>query len=276
VASIVAAAALYFSLTAPVRIDVPNIEFKARVVSNDLPNSVVFDYSVGNTDIDSVTIQQSWDPRRREKVGASNHQHTSLYYYPGVFQAKLLVDDQVVKEKEVYVQTQGWKGIISLTPIPAYLSAADIGLDHNTMEIAAPTLSGKTGKTVFNDVWTEFYDVHPFDNVDGENFVLQATLQNTSSKEQAVCQNTKVTVLGSSGVIVIPLCGKGCTSAISAYIAGTPLSGKENDLSAFGCDFSKPQALKMEVLNGRLKIYLNNLDIFSFPDAIRMGKIKAS
>jgi hypothetical protein len=268
------AVVLYFNLNSGTEIDPANALFEARVVSDDLPNSVVFDYNIGDASIDSVTIQQSWDPRRRERVSTDRHQHTSIYYFPGVFQAKLLAGEQVVKEREVYIQTKGWKGIISQGAIPTYLSAEEIGLRGNTMRIDAETLRRKTGKSVFNEVWTEFYDVHQFDGVDAGNFKMQVTLQNTSSKEQAVCQNARVTLLGSGAVIALPLCGKGCTSAISAYIAGTSINGKDTDLSAFGCDFSKPQQLRYEVMEGKLKVYLNNIEILAFPDPIMIGKIE--
>ncbi len=270
----VLAVVLYFNLTSGTEINPANASFEARVVSDDLPNSVVFDYNIGDASLDSVIIQQSWDPRRRERVSAERHQHTSIYYYPGVFQAKLIAGNQIVKEREVYIKTKGWKGIISQGSIPIYLSAEDIGLSGNTMHIDAETLSHKTGKSVFNETWTEFYNVQPFDSIDPGNFRMQVTLQNTSSKEQAVCQNARVTLLGSGAVIGLPLCGKGCTSAISAYIAGTAINGKDTDLSAFGCDFSKPQQLRYEMVEGKFKVYLNNIEILAHPDPIQLGKIE--
>ncbi len=265
---------LYFNLTPGTEIDSAKAWFDARIVSDDLPNSVVFDYDIGNANIDSVTIQQSWDPRRRERVATDHHQHTSIYFFPGVFQAKLISGEQVVKEKQVYIQTKGWKGIISQAAVPIYLSAQDIALQKNRMRIDAETLRDKTGKSVFNETWTEFYNVHPFDSVDASNFTMKVILQNTSSKEQAICQNARVTLLGSNAVIVLPLCGKGCTSAISAYIAGKSLNGKETDLSAFGCDFSKPHELRYEISDDKLKVYLDNLEILAFPDPVQLGEVK--
>lgn len=272
----IAVTILYFNLSPRTRIDHKNIEFLPHVLSDDLPNSVVFDFNVGNTRVDSVLIQQSWDPRRREKVPARNKQHTSIYYYPGVFQAKLIVDDQIVKQENVYIQTKGWKGIIAQEPVPTYLASTEIGLHGNSMRIDAETLSAKTGKVVFNGITTGFYNLHSYDSVDPFNFTMKATLRNTSSREQAVCQNAGILLIGENEVISVPLCGKGCTSAISAYIAGVSINGKETDLSAFGCDFSKAQEIKFVVVNNHLKIILNDTPIYNFPNPVNMGRIEGA
>ncbi len=56
-------AAVIFVFTMPKRkADPSNVVFTNRVTSDDLPNSVVFSYDVGENKVDSVIIQQSWDP----------------------------------------------------------------------------------------------------------------------------------------------------------------------------------------------------------------------
>src|ERR1041385_1932242 len=69
----------------PHRFDPALAVFKHREVTDDLPNSVVFDCDVSAYDADSAFIQQNWDPRRREKVPLDLKQHTSIYYEPGYF-----------------------------------------------------------------------------------------------------------------------------------------------------------------------------------------------
>lgn len=237
--------------------------FMSRQESDDLPNSVVFNYDIGNNKTDSAIIQQSWDPKRREKVSALEHQHTSIYYYPGFFKAKLILNNKILKEHDVFIKTNGWRGIIEQDPVPAYLSANDIHLKGNSMQIDSQTLHNKTGKSVFNEVKTNFYLVQEFNKVHAGHFGLETTLQNTSSSEESVCRMASVTILTSGGAIVIPLCGKGCTSAISLYIIDHTISGQDHDLSAFGCDFSHPQKLRCELQNKMLDVYLNDKQIFT-------------
>lgn len=253
-------------------LDTSQVSFSSKKVSEELPNSVLFDYNIGSIRTDSVTIQQSWDPRRRERISAHKQQHTSIYYYPGYFRAKLLVNNQIMKEHDIFIKTQGWKGIIEQKPHPIYLSAKEINLEESGMEIKAETLRKKIGKSVFNDVWTNFYWIDDF-NLKADNFTFETMLQNTSTKEEAICQKVRIRILTSESAIGLPLCSKGCISDASIFIGGKSVSGKDHDLSAFGCDFSAPQHLVCHVKNKTLTVFLNGNTIFTAPSEANLGKI---
>jgi hypothetical protein len=98
------------------------VSFSSRIVSSGLPNSVIFDYDVSKVIADSFHIQQSWDSRRRVRVSPDDRQHTSFYYYPGYFHAKLIANDQVIKEHDVFVESNGWIGMIERFPEPVYIT----------------------------------------------------------------------------------------------------------------------------------------------------------
>lgn len=270
--SAVAAVTFLFLNYTNAPIDASQVQFSSKKVTEELPNSVVFDYSIGTINADSVMIQQSWDPRRRERIDAHKGQHTSIYYYPGYFRAKLLVGDQILKEQDIFIKTQGWKGIIDAAPVPTYLSSEEIALSGNQMNLNAETLRKKTGKSVFNNVMTHFYQVKDF-NRRADDFTFETVLQNTSSKEEAVCQKARIKILTSETAIGLPLCSKGCTSDASVFIGGTNISGKDRDLSAFGCDFTIPQRLKCRIKNKVLAVFLNGKSIFTAPATADLGRI---
>src|SRR5690606_11448274 len=70
-----------------------------KVITEGVPNSVIFNYDATSaSDQDSIFIQQSWDKQLRRQVKRTESHHTSIYYYPGYFRAKLVVNDRVVKE----------------------------------------------------------------------------------------------------------------------------------------------------------------------------------
>jgi hypothetical protein len=256
--------------------DRSKILFNSKVVTNELPNSVVFNYDIGNIKTDSVFIQQSWDPSRREQVSAKAHQHTSIYYFPGFFKAKLLIDHQVVKEHEIFIKTNGWMGIVQQQSPPdskpIYLSSADINYPDGRMEVSAKMLSSKTGSVIFNDVWTVFSNAKEY-SVDPGHFTFSATLQNTSAKEAAICRHVKVNIITSDGIISLPLCAKGCISDIALRVGDTLIDGKDHDLSAFGYDFSKPVAIKLVVEKRNAIISLNNQQVFTVPYKRPFGRI---
>lgn len=253
-------------------IDLSKIKFEAIKVSDSLPNSVVFNYDIAPFKADSAFIQQSWDPSRIEKIPVNSRQHTSVYYEPGIFIAKLLINNKVKKKCVLYIKTKGWKGIINRRPVPTYLSAKEIK-GKGLMGVSDETLHEKTGLPVFNDTWTYFLNVHEFKDINAGDFTFETTLRNASAVEASVCRKVRAIILGSSTAIIIPLGDKGCISTLDLWTGDQWIGGKDHDMSAFGCDFTKFQNLKCCVKQNSFKIYLNNKLIFSTVQKHNLGEI---
>ncbi|MBB5637709.1 hypothetical protein HDE68_003634 [Pedobacter cryoconitis] len=236
--------------------------FASRKLTDDLPNSVVFNFHISASDKDSIYIQQSWDPARREKISSNDSVHTSIYYHPGYFLAKLIVNDSIQKETAVFIKTKGWKGIIDKNPVPVYLSDKEIR-HPGYMGVTGTLLAQKTGTVVFNNTWVKFSNVKEYEGIDARNFTLSARLRNTSALEQAVCRRTNIVILGKGKAIIIPLANIGCTADIGLLAGEKWITGKTTDMSAFGCDFGSFQDLRCEVKHKKITIYLNDKQIFS-------------
>jgi hypothetical protein len=248
------------------------IKFEAIKVSDNLPNSVVFNYDASAFKSDSVFIQQSWDPTRRERVDGNGKQYTSIYYYPGFFVAKLVVDHKIKKQCAIFIKTKGWKGIIERLPVPVYLSANEMK-SRSYMGITDSTFRKKTGLPVFNSTWVDFTNVREFIDIDAGNFTFETTLRNASAIEASDCRQIRVILLGTSTAIIINLADKGCTSAINLETGDTWVGGRDHDMSAFGCDFNRFQNLKCNVEYHRLKIYLNDKLIWNSPQKQTLDEI---
>jgi hypothetical protein len=251
----------------------PALRFDSRVTSDDLPNSVVFDYDAMPLHPKDVMIQQNWDIRRREKVSPNGNKHTSIYYYPGYFTAKLVVDGEIRKESEVFITTKGWKGIVGHSPLPVYLSTEEARDDSGHLGITARTLAVKTGSTVFSDTWTTFANVRAFPGLSGDHFTFRTTLRNTSTVEQCLCRNIRITILGKQSAIIIPLSDKGCIASLNVLTGFNALSGKDHDLSAFGCDFNDWQQVICSEDNHLLKITVNGRQALTLSNALAIGDI---
>ena len=250
-----------------------SLHFDHRNTSEDLPNSVVFDYDATSLHPKTLMIQQSWDPTRREAIDADSKQHTSIYYFPGFFRAKLIADGEVKKQSDVYIPTKGWKAIIGKEPLPVYLSPAETSLDSGRMGINAHTLEAKTGSPVFSERWVGFFDVREFPGISGDHFLLRTTFRNTSTVEQSLCRKMQIILMGKESPIMIPLSDKGCISSLGLYTGSNSISGKDHDLSAFGCDCSQWQQISCGQEDGILKIWLNGNLIYSTPRNKSIGDI---
>lgn len=252
-------------------VDYSLARFESHKASNELPNSVIFNYDASSFDADSVFIQQNWDPRRRERVAVNGKQHTSIYYRPGYFQAKLIVNNEIVREDTVFIQTLGWRGIVDGKPAPAYM------LDHEMKQpgalgITSATMKEKTHLNVFNDVWTQFYNVRDF-KVSGNDFDFQVTLRNTSLISESVCREINVTLLTVGSALVIPLGPKGCVSALDMLAPNGWVLGKENDMSKFGCEIGEFQTISVKNTNSTFRVELNGKEIYSEKVRFPVGDI---
>lgn len=235
-------------------------KFSSRKTTEDLPNSVVFDYDASGFHSKDVYIQQNWDTARRQKVPGDAKQSTSIYYYPGYFNSKLIVDGEIKKENPVFIKTKGWKGIIEQKPVPIYLSAADIK-GNGSMHITADIMKEKTGLPVFNDTWSYFANVREFQGVDSSDFTFETTLRNMATVEQSLCRKIKVSLLTTQSAIIVPLSDKGCIADIAVLTGFEWINGKDHDLSGFGCDFSDFQHLAVTMHNYHLVISLNGRQV---------------
>ncbi|RYE27026.1 MAG: hypothetical protein EOP45_02530 [Sphingobacteriaceae bacterium] len=248
------------------------LKFSSRKVSDELPNSVVFQYDVSGFNADSVFIQQSWDPARRERVPDDGKTYTSIYYRPGYFQAKLIVDHEIKKETVVFIKTKGWKGIIDKKPVPVYLSKEET-IHPGYLGIADTVMQQKNGSPILNDTWVKFSNVREFQGIDAGNFTLETTLRNTSTAGVSVCAKTNLVILGTGKAIVVPLSRKGCIADIGLLTGERWIDGKDHDLSAFGCDFSQFQLLKCRVKDHHLNIFLNGKTIFDIEQKQSIGRV---
>jgi hypothetical protein len=255
----------------PHRFDPALAEFSHRELSDDLPNSVVFDYDVSSYDADSVFIQQNWDPNRREKVSLTGKQHTSVYYQPGYFQAKLIVNDTIVRQDVVWIKTKGWRGIIEANPAPIYVSTDDITMDGR-LGYTSGLLNEKLGSPVFNMRAATLQNVKDF-NVDVAAFEFETLLRNNSTPEESICRRISVYLLTTDGAFIVPMSTKGCISELGILTMNGWKSGKDNDLSAFGCDFNQMEKLSLSVRDSVFTASLNDKVIFTEKENDVSGQI---
>lgn len=243
-----------------------------KVVTSGVPNSVVFDYDASRAPTDSVVIQQSWDTTRRVKVPKYGRQYTSVYYYPDFFHATLQVQGKVVKTHNLLIETNGWVPIVHHEPVPVYFTEQDVIRDGK-MSLPIGKIKEKNIPMQPNPPSVWFCNVRDFGDIYSDHFVFETALKNDYSEGSAICQLTKIYILCQGTAIWVPLCAKGCISDLDLYFTYFYTSGKRDDLSAFGVDFSKYVKLRIESDSGRAHIFVNDHLAYTVPRRILHSKI---
>ncbi len=243
-----------------------------KIVSSGVPNSVVFDYDATRSPDDSVVIQQSWDTTRRVKVPRNGHQYTSIYYYPDFYHPTLQVQNQVVKSHNLLIESNGWLPLIEQKPVPIYFKTAE-AIHDGKLSLSLDQIREKNVPLQPSPPTVLFSNVRDFGEIYSDHFVFETSLKNEYSEGSSACQLTKVFLLCEGTAIWIPLCAKGCVSNIDLFFTYFFTSGKREDLSAFGVNFSDYVKLRVESDSGRAKILINNQLAYTVPWHIKRSKI---
>ena len=228
-----------------------------KTVSQGVPNSVIFDFDASGSPYDSVIIQQSWDTTLRTKLSKGQHHHTSIYYYPDFLYAKLIVGGRIVKEHSLFIQSNGWLPMIEHSPVPVYFTKED-AISHGKMSLTAAQIESRNIPMQPSPPTTLFTNVRDFGEIYSDDFVFETSLKNDYREGAAACQLARIYLLCEGTAIWVPLCAKGCVSAIDMYFTGFYASGQREDLSAFGVDFSSYIKLRIESHGGIGKVFVND------------------
>jgi hypothetical protein len=231
--------------------------FNSKPVIRDIPNSVVFSYDAHAAPNDSVYIQQSWDNHRRTKVNKALHYHTSIYYRPGFYRAKLIIGKEIVKEHPLILATDNWLGLVAQGTVPLYLSKKDFTTKQGL------TLSPSDYGQIYNRISSnpptlEFYNVGNFTPIAFHEFSFHAEVRSNMKNMGAKCQYINIVLFTNGIPIVIPLSAPGCISELNLFNGQIKVSGKSADLSGFGADLSKWTDIICREEKNYLRFFVNN------------------
>lgn len=230
--------------------------FSSRPVATGIPNSVVFNFDVSRAETDCLAIQQSWDPAQRFEVKKNQHQATSIYYYPGFFKAKLVVDRRVVKEHNLLIPTSGWLALIDQKPVPVYLPTIGI-ISDTVMRVPMSVIRANHIALQPQPPQVGYYNVRDFGAVKTDDFDFVTQVRNEYREGAAICQQTGIMLITEGSAIIIPLSSKGCVSDLTLMSPDRQLSGKQTDLSAFGVDFANWVTVRCQGNAHHIRFYIN-------------------
>jgi hypothetical protein len=222
-----------------------------------VPNSVIFSYDASKSPSDSVYIVQTWDISRKTLVPKNGKNHSAIYYYPGFFNTKLIIDSTIVKRQNLQISSDGWLGLIQTPGNPIYFTKQEIAategvkIDSSLLVAHDIPLMPASPKTIF-------YNQRDLGDLMNDNFDFETIIRNPTTSADNACHKTEVLIQCKDDIIIIPLGAKGCVGNTSLTFAGTFKTSRFNDLSGFGCDLTQWTKLKVICRNRHAKIFVND------------------
>jgi len=243
-----------------------------KVLTEGVPNSVVFHYDATDAPSDSVFIVQTWDMRRRTLVSRTGHAHSAIYYYPGYFNAKLVIDTQIVQTHGLMIGSGGWLAMAEGDPAPFYFKKEEY-MRNGGVVVDSVLLARNHLPPYPQAPWIRICYMKDMGPLPDDNFTFETTLRTDRGNGADVCHQVEVLIQCRNDVFIFPLSAPACIGGLQLYALGKTVSSKEADLSGFGADLTQWTMLRIETVAGHMQLTLNNrpaysLDFTNPPDEI--------
>ena len=252
----------YFSK--PDIINEKDISFSVKkITSNDIPNTVVFTYDISKINGDSFFIQQSWDRDRRVRIEKNSHTLTDIYYEPGYHNARLIVNNKVVKTIDVSIPTNGWFFFSKpalFKGLPTYIQPA-APIDNGVLSLRPEDIISSKIDPQHENFYSYAFFPSTF-TVDIDNFRFKTRIRFAALKN-VMCPMIMCEVYGQSNALFFFTTLPGCTGNINTNVSEHFMSGKTTDLSGFGCDIRQWHDVEVIVKNKDARFYINQKEIFN-------------
>lgn len=242
-----------------------DFSFRSKtMLAEGLPNSVVFDFDASKaSDQDSVFICQTWDIRRKVLVNKNDKHHSAIYYYPGYFRAKLMIGEQIIKEHDIQIKTDGWLGVVEAewgVP-PLYFKSSEI-LRPGGVEVNEDLLQ-KYNLPLSPEVpLIRLFNQKDLKGILTNNFTFETELKSDFTGAANACQRVEVLLQAKDDILILPIVQKACVGDVFVAAYGHFAESKKADLSGFGTDPSQWTKLKIVCKNGLMRFYINGKVVY--------------
>jgi len=246
------------------------VQFSTRPLSEGLPNTVVFEYDVSNISGKTFEIQQSWDQRKRFTIDPTRQEVTSTYYYPGYYRAKMVVDDQIVKEHDLFINSNGWMAAIEQNPIPQYILPEEWQRSPY-LSVQAELVASLHEREKIPVL--AYYLVQDFGDLKSSDFKVETRFRHTFIDGKAPCQFSYLTINCTNGFMRIPMSIAGCVGEISARFSDLVFAGAKMDLSGLAYQDREWQAMQLTVNNKQVELTINQEPVLSGQFSKDIGEV---
>lgn len=245
------------------------IQFEHEKIAVGYPNTVYFRYNVGDTPYDSIQIQQSWDKGRRITLDKPKGLASSTYYAAGYYSTKLLVNNEILVEKDLYIPTQGWQAMIGGN-VPQLIYPQQEQYRHGESIGLAPSILSEMNQHPGSSLWLS--NLLPTPSINSTQLDLETEFRMTAT-EKSICQNIWIVVTGSKDVFRFQLSIPGCVGDLMFFLNMDMISGRNKDLSAFGINPDEWTNFKLKVRDLQLIASINGEPVFAHELSDDIGAI---
>lgn len=231
--------------------------------SNDIPNSVVFNYNIDGVEADSFFIQQSWDENRRIKIYKNSYTVTDIYYEPGYHIAKLIANDSVIRTVDVSIPTDRWffYAIDNIANYTSQYIKADSTARNGTLGLNVAQLQ-ENNIEISKDKRYHYVYFPTQLNIPGDNFHYKTRVR-MHEVRNSFCPYIEIELYCQRAFISMRSTTKGCAHEAFITFGEQTKKGSDTDLSPISFDVTEWTDIEITVKNKVAVVKINDKEAFS-------------
>jgi hypothetical protein len=233
-----------------------------KTTSNDIPNTVIFNYDIDKVNADSFFIQQSWDRNRRKRIDKKTHTLTDIYYEPGYHIAKLIANDSIIKTIDIHIPTDRWffYAIDNVANYTTEYIKTDKYVNKGILGLSAQQVR-ENDIDITKDKLYHYTWFPSLMGVKSNNFKFKTRIR-MKEVRNSLCPYINIELFCQGYFISLKATNKGCANQASLII-GREIRGNETDLTALTFDVNEWADLEIASVNNIVSIYINRRKVFS-------------
>ncbi|GAB4020098.1 hypothetical protein GCM10028808_60110 [Spirosoma migulaei] len=239
------------------------VHFICRNPFGENPHSAVFAVrrpTLGTDESDTYMIQ--YGDGKKERINSSDSLYTHYYERPGRYFAVLQRNGKNMDTAMIYLQTKGWTVTANMMHDTTRVYPIEVRhLFGNGQRSVSAREAAHAGVDTNRTFFMEFINSHP-SAIDGDNFELITQVQTSPDRAGVRCSQVGLTVWGESSQHLFDIIKPGCVHWTNLQTSDLLKNGQRDDLSFLGADLRSGGALKLEVVNKRVRIFINKRMVY--------------
>ncbi|TWI17186.1 hypothetical protein IQ31_03922 [Sphingobacterium siyangense] len=186
------------------------------------------------------------------------------YQMPGRYYPKLMHKNKAIDTGYVYLQTKGWSvtGTNQFDTVRVYPIATP-NITNKQQAIAVSAVDAfKAGVDTLRTFFISFSNIKPT-HINGDNYELSFQLHTSENRTGVRCSQIDVNIYGELDQHRFNIFKPECTVWTRYQFSENKKHGEQNDLRAFGHDFTQGGSLTLRVVNKRVSLLINNHEVYA-------------
>lgn len=244
-------------------------KFELKDSISQVPYTVSINYDIQQINSDSTYVDFNYVKHyvgaQYIKLNKLKHVHNFTYQIPGYYQIDLIIDNELIEQKNVLAMSEGWDSYI----LPENHRQEGYWLDNRietTNKNGFLYFSPEELKSKGFDTNTVFYVANRLFKkfkIDGDNFEMDIKFKNSKDIGGITCYDFNLRLFCENETNYLKFMEEGCERFSGLKMGETILDGVDEDLSSFKINTLNWNNLNILVENKNVKITINNKIIFT-------------